>query len=151
MIRAGKSCTRCVRTFGPESRTFEDILGRRSRTFVAIFGQELRIGNSRLRKYWGWWLGFGLKIEEVLRMSRLFFVENHTLLRTFQKPQNFCMRTFWAFFHLWSLESIYLCSWLRGSAWSAASLLGSAALGPRILSTLCSKLLLDFLSLVVFW
>ena len=47
--RAGKSCTRCVRTFCPESRTFEDILGLRSGTFVAILEQELRIGNSRLR------------------------------------------------------------------------------------------------------
>ena len=47
--RAEKSCTRCVRTFCRESRTFEDILGLRSRTFVAILEQELRIDNSRLR------------------------------------------------------------------------------------------------------
>ena len=47
--RAGKSSTRCVRTFFLESRTFEDILGLRSRTFVAILEQEMRIDNSRLR------------------------------------------------------------------------------------------------------
>ena len=36
-------------TISLESRTFEDILGLRSRTFVAILEQEMRIDNSRLR------------------------------------------------------------------------------------------------------
>ena len=127
--RAGKICTRCMRcvqTFCPESRTFEDILSIRSRTFVVILEQELRIDNSRLRIEDGDW-GLRLRIEEVLRMmirirnedwglrikewglrmclrSRTFvvnlFVENHALSRTFHKPQNVRVWTFWAFFQL---------------------------------------------------
>ena len=80
--KAGKSYTRCMRTFCQESCTFEDILGLRSRTFVAILEQELRIDDSRFRiedEDWGsriedWGLrriegwGWRILIEEVLRM-----------------------------------------------------------------------------------
>ena len=52
--------------FGRKSRTFEDILGLRSCTFVAILEQELRIGNSRLR----------MRIEEVLRMMIRIRIED---------------------------------------------------------------------------
>ena len=109
-----------MRTFCRESRTFEDIFGLRSRIFVAILEQELRIDNLRLRiedwgwglmriQGWGWWLrkywgwGLGLRIKD--QGLRTFQepknvrenVKNHALLRIFQKPQNLRVGTFWYF------------------------------------------------------
>ena len=67
-IRMLACCRECVWTFWQESCSFEDILGLRSRTFVTILEQELRIDNSRLRMRiddCGLWM----RIEEVLRIE----------------------------------------------------------------------------------